>query len=157
MKCTFLALGKTDEPWLKQGIDIYRKRLERYINLEWVEYASPKKWSALPPEQLMAREAEVIEQHMSRADFVVLLDEHGKMLRSVEFSAFLQQRMNQSVKNLLFVVGGAWGFHPGIHKKAHLKLSLSPMTFSHQMIRPFFAEQLYRAFTILRNEAYHNE
>lgn len=157
MKCTFLTLGKTDEAWLQQGIEVYRKRISHYISLEWVENVMPKKYNALPPEQLMAKEAEVIEQYIKRADFVVLLDEHGRQMRSVGFADFLQHRMNQSVKNLLFVTGGAWGFDPSVYKKAHLKLSLSDMTFSHQMIRLFFAEQLYRAFTILRNESYHNE
>lgn len=157
MKCTFLALGKTDEKWLQQGIDQYRKRLTHYISLEWIEHTAPKKWNALPPEQLMAREAEIIDQYIQRADYVVLLDERGKMMRSVEFAGFLQQRMNLSTRNLLVVTGGAWGFDPGIYQKAHMKLSLSAMTFSHQMIRLFFAEQLYRAFSILRNESYHNE
>lgn len=157
MKCTFLTFGKTDEAWLQQGIEIYRKRLVHYVNLEWTEHLSPKKWSSLPPDQLMLREAEILQPYTDKADFVVLLDEKGRMMRSTEFASFLQQRMNQSTRHLLFVTGGAWGFHPSVYQQAHMKLSLSAMTFSHQMIRLLFAEQLYRAFTIIRNEGYHNE
>lgn len=96
-------------------------------------------------------------QQMTKADYCVLLDENGKTFSSIEFSEFMQQKMNHSVKNLLFVVGGPWGFDDSVKTKAHLKISLSKMTFSHQMVRLFFVEQLYRAFKIIRNESYHNE
>lgn len=157
MKITLLAIGKTDEAYLREGIETYRKRLVHYTSFEFVETQIPRKLQALPPALLKQKEAELILSHMEKADFTVLLDERGKTFTSVEFAGFLQQRLNQSVKNLLFVVGGAWGFNDAVYQKANLKLSLSSLTFSHQMVRLFFTEQLYRAFTILRNESYHNE
>ncbi|MEE4178038.1 MAG: 23S rRNA (pseudouridine(1915)-N(3))-methyltransferase RlmH [Bacteroides sp.] len=157
MKITLLAIGKTDEPYLREGIENYRKRLVHYTSFELIETQLPKKHQALPPALLKQKEAEIILTHIEKADFSVLLDERGKTFSSVEFAGFLQQRLNHSVKNLLFVIGGAWGFDDVVYQKASMKLSLSAMTFSHQMTRLFFTEQLYRAFTILRNESYHNE
>lgn len=157
MKITLLFIGKTDEKYLKDGMDIFRKRLAHYIPLEVLEIPVPKKWNSLQPSLLKQKEGEIILAHMEKSDFPVLLDERGRSFSSVEFSGFLQNQMNRSVKNLLFVVGGPWGFSEEVYKKAALKISLSSMTFSHQMIRLFFLEQLYRAFTILRNESYHNE
>jgi len=157
MKITLLTIGKTDEKYLKDGMDIYHKRLGHYIPLEILEIPVPKKWNNLQPSLLKQKEGEIILRHMEKSDYPVLLDEKGRSFSSMEFSSFLQKQMNLSVKNLLFVVGGPWGFSDEVYKKAALKISLSPMTFSHQMIRLFFLEQLYRAFSILRNEAYHNE
>jgi len=157
MKITLLTIGKTDEAYLRQGIEKYLKRLAHYTTFEVIEHSIARKWQGLPPAQLMQKEAELILQQMGKADFCVLLDEKGKAFTSVEFASFIQQRLNQSTKNLLFVVGGAWGFDQAVKAKAHMKLTLSEMTFSHQMVRLFFVEQLYRAFTIIRNENYHNE
>ena len=157
MKITLLAIGKTEETYLKEGIEIYLRRLSHYTHFEFIEYQLPRKHQSLPPAILKQKEAEAILNFMDKADYTVLLDEKGKTFTSVSFAQFLQQRLNQSVKNLLFVIGGAWGFDEDVYQKATMKLSLSAMTFSHQMIRLFFAEQLYRAFTILRNESYHNE
>lgn len=157
MKITLLTIGKTDEAYLREGIEKYLKRLAHYTTFEVIEHTLARKWQSLPPAQLMQKEAEAILQQMGKADYCVLLDEKGKAFTSVEFASFIQQRLNQSTKNLLFVVGGAWGFDETVKAKAHMKLSLSNMTFSHQMIRLFFVEQLYRAFTIIRNESYHNE
>ncbi len=157
MKITLLVIGKTDEKYLREGLEKYLKRLAHYTTFEVLEHSLAQKFQALPPAQLMQKEAEVILQQMYKADFSVLLDEKGKTFTSVEFAYFIQQRLNQSTKNLLFVVGGAWGFDEAVKEKAHMKLSLSSMTFSHQMVRLFFVEQLYRAFSIIRNESYHNE
>lgn len=157
MHITLLCIGKTDEGYLKEGMAIYIKRLSHYISFELSEIPDSKKWNALPPDRQKEREGEAILQYIDKHDFCVLLDEKGKSFTSVEFSGFLQQQMNKAVKKLLFVVGGPWGFSKEVYEKAHLKLSLSPMTFSHQMVRLFFTEQLYRAFTILRNESYHND
>ncbi|NLM93876.1 MAG: 23S rRNA (pseudouridine(1915)-N(3))-methyltransferase RlmH [Bacteroidales bacterium] len=157
MRITVLALGKTEEPYLREGIENYLKRLAHYTHIEFIEYQLPRKHQSLPPALLKQKEAEAILAHMGKADFSVVLDERGKTFTSVAFAQFLQQRLNQSVKNLLFVIGGAWGFDEAVYQKANMQLSLSAMTFSHQMIRLFFTEQLYRAFTILRNESYHNE
>lgn len=156
MKITLLVIGKTDEKYLREGIEKYLKRLAHYTSFEVLEHSLARKFQTLPPAQLMQKEAEVILQQMDKADFSVLLDEKGRTFNSVEFAAFIQQRLNQSTKNLLFVVGGAWGFDETVKEKANMKLSLSAMTFSHQMVRLFFVEQLYRAFTIIRNESYHN-
>lgn len=157
MKITLFVIGKTDDAYLREGLEKYLKRLVHYSAFEMIEYNLARKWQSLPPAQLMQKEAEAILQQMEKADYCVLLDEKGKSFTSVEFAAFIQQRLNQSTKNLLFVVGGAWGFDEAVKEKAHMKLSLSKMTFSHQMVRLFFAEQLYRAFSIIRNESYHNE
>ena len=157
MKITLFVIGKTDDAYLREGIEKFLKRLAHYSAFEMIEHNIARKWHSLPPAQLMQKEAEVILQQMEKADYCVLLDEKGKSFTSVEFAAFIQQRLNQSTKNLLFVVGGAWGFDEAVKEKAHMKLSLSKMTFSHQMVRLFFAEQLYRAFTIIRNESYHND
>ncbi len=157
MKITLFVTGKTDQAYLRQGIENYVKRLSHYSNFEIIEHSLARKIKDLPPAQQKQKEAETMLQQMTKADFCVLLDERGKTFSSVEFSEFLQQRMNQSVKNLLFLVGGPWGFNEAVKAKAHLNLSLSKMTFSHQMVRLFFLEQLYRAFTILRGEPYHND
>lgn len=157
MKIILLSIGKTDEAYLKTGIDLYLKRLRHYISFEMVEVAQVRKTASMAPEVIKSREAELLIKYLEKADAVVLLDEHGSEFSSVEFSSFIQKRMNSGIRELVFVVGGAWGFADKLHNKAHFKISLSRMTFSHQMVRLFFVEQLYRAFTILKGENYHNE
>lgn len=157
MQIKLLCTGKTDAPWLQEGVRVYQQRLKHYASFELVELLTKKSWSRLPPEQLMEKEAELILPHMAKSEQVILLDERGRHFRSVAFASFLQQHMNRSVKSLLFVIGGPWGFSNQVYDAAHMQLSISHMTFSHQMIRLLFIEQLYRAMTILRNEAYHNE
>ena len=157
MKITLFVIGRTEEAYLKEGIEIYMKRLSHYTQFEIIEYHPPRKHQSLPPLLLKEKEAEATLNYMDKADYTVLLDERGGTFSSVAFAQFIQKRLNQSVKQLLFVIGGAWGFDDSVYQKASLKLSLSTMTFSHQMVRLFFVEQLYRAFTILRNESYHNE
>ena len=157
MQIELLCIGKTDQGWLKEGIDVYAKRLRHYVPFELTECHPPGKWKGLPPEQLKEKEGEVILSRMKKACISVLLDEKGKSFRSLAFAGFLESLMNRSPKTVLFVIGGAWGFSEEVYNKADHLLSLSPMTFSHQIIRLIFAEQCYRAMTILRNEAYHNE
>ena len=154
MKITLLVISKTDEPYLQQGIDIYTKRLKHYVPFELEVIPAVK---ASTPEELKEREAQLILKRIEKSDCVVLLDEHGRQPSSVGFADYLQKRMNQGIRQLTFVVGGAFGFAPSVYAAAQDKLSLSPMTFNHQMVRLIFAEQLYRAFTILRHEPYHNE
>lgn len=154
MKITLLVISKTDEPYLQQGIDIYVKRLKHYVPFELEVIPAVK---ASTPEELKEREAALILKRTEKADCIVLLDEHGKQPTSVGFADYLQKRMNQGIRQLTFVVGGAFGFDASVYRAAQDKLSLSPMTFNHQMVRLIFVEQLYRAFTILRHEPYHNE
>lgn len=156
MKITLLAIGKTDDDYLKNGMEIFTERLSHYIRFNFIEVQVPKNLKKLNAAQLKEAEGKLIMKYFEDADVVILLDEKGKTYTSEGFSDFLQKNMNAGVKHLLFVVGGAFGFSPEVYEKANSKLSLSSMTFSHQMVRLFFTEQLYRAFTILKNEPYHN-
>lgn len=157
MNIKLLLVAKTDEKYLQEGIDIYVSRLKHYVNFEMVIIPALKDLKNIPSDEIKEREAVLILKHIEKSDMVVLLDEHGKQHTSVGFSQYLQKQMNAGVRNLTFVVGGAFGFAPSIYKAAQDKVSLSNMTFSHQMVRLFFVEQLYRAFTILHHEKYHNE
>lgn len=157
MNIKLLLVAKTDEKYLQEGIDIYVSRLKHYVNFEMVIIPALKDLKNIPSDEIKKREAVLILKHIEKSDMVVLLDEHGKQHTSVGFSQYLQKQMNAGVRNLTFVVGGAFGFAPSIYKAAQDKVSLSNMTFSHQMVRLFFVEQLYRAFTILHHEKYHNE
>ncbi|MCB9015608.1 MAG: 23S rRNA (pseudouridine(1915)-N(3))-methyltransferase RlmH [Lentimicrobiaceae bacterium] len=156
MKITLLVIGKTDEEYLNKGISIYTSRLSHYIKFGMVEILPPRNFRQLNPQQLKEAEGKLLLRYFEDSDHVILLDEQGKLPTSVEFSGILQKHMNAGVRHLMFVVGGAFGFSDEVYQAAKSKLSLSPMTFSHQMVRLFFTEQLYRAFTILRNEPYHN-
>ena len=157
MKVKLLVVGQTNMKFVEQGFNEFAARLKHYTDFKFIVIPNPKNSGKLDPAELKNREAESILTKLQPTDFVVLLDEKGSDYSSVEFSNFLQKRMNSGVKNLVFVVGGAFGFSEKMYERANSKLSLSKMTFSHQLIRLIFAEQLYRAFTILRNEKYHNE
>ncbi len=157
MKINLLLTGKTDQEYLTEGISNYTKRIKPYINFNIITTPAYKKHNSLPAGQRKEKEGQLIIPHMQKSDFCVLLDERGKKLDSKTFATFLQERMNRSTKSLLFIVGGPWGFSNEVYEKAHFKLSLSPMTFSHQLIRLIFMEQLYRAFTIIHNQPYHND
>lgn len=156
MKISLLVIGKTDEEYLNKGIGIYLTRLSHYIKFSLSEIQPPKNFRLLNPQQLKEAEGKLLLRYFEESDYVVLLDENGKLPTSVEFAGILQKHMNSGIRHLMFVVGGAFGFSEEVYLAANSKLSLSPMTFSHQMIRLFFTEQLYRAFTILKNEPYHN-
>jgi 23S rRNA (pseudouridine1915-N3)-methyltransferase len=157
MKITLMIIGKTEDAWLKEGIDKYLKRLKHYTRLDLLEITELKNTKALTPEQQKAKEAELISKKLSPLDHVILLDENGTELSSAQFAAWIDKKALGSVANLVFIVGGPYGFDPAVYQRANDKISLSRMTFSHQMVRLFFAEQLYRAFTIIKGEPYHHE
>lgn len=157
MKITLLCIGKTDEGFVQTGIANYMKRLKHYINFEMLVLPDIKNVKNLSQEQQKTKEGELILKQTSALDFVILLDERGKEFRSLDFSKFIEQKLVSSVNHLIFVIGGPYGFSPDVYARANQQISLSKMTFSHQMIRMFFVEQLYRAFTIMRNEPYHHE
>lgn len=157
MKITLLTVGKTDVKWVKEGLDLYVSRLSHYAPFQVREIPELKNVSALDREQIKVREGELILKSLRPSDEVVLLDEGGRELRSVEFASWLEERFSRGSRDIVFVIGGAYGFSKEVYARADSKLSLSKMTFSHQMVRTIFAEQLYRAFTIMRGEPYHHE
>ena len=157
MNIKLIVVSKTDVPYLQTGIDEYVGRLKHYCDFELVTIPALKNLGKASPEEVKEREGQLILKQVEKSDMVVLLDEHGKEYGSVEFSEYLQKQMNAGIRTLSFVVGGAFGFSPAVYAAAQHKISLSKMTFNHQMVRLFFVEQLYRAFTILRHEKYHNE
>lgn len=156
MTIQLLTIGKTDNKHLQQLIEDYTKRLDFYIKFQFEIIPDLKKTKNLSEEQQKNKEGALILNKLKPTDILVLLDENGKQYDSVAFSNFLQKQMNSGIKQLVFVIGGPYGFSEALYQKARAKVSLSKMTFSHQMIRLFMVEQLYRAFTILRNEPYHH-
>ena len=156
MKITFILNGKTEDDYIIKGFAVYEQRLKHYISFETIVIPALKNTKALSIEQQKQKEGELIFKNIQSSDKLILLDENGKEYNSVNFSGFIQQQMNSGIKNCVFVVGGPYGFSEDIYKRANGKISLSKMTFSHQMVRLFFAEQLYRAMTILKNEPYHH-
>ena len=157
MKIKFILIGKTSFSFVETGINMYRDRLKRLADFELLLIPDIKNTKKMPPEQVKLKEGGLILKAISKSDFLVLLDERGKSVNSLNFASFIENKLNTGVKNLIFVVGGAYGFSPEIYKRANYKLSLSEMTFSHQIIRLFFMEQIYRAFTIINGLPYHNE
>ncbi|HLS94607.1 23S rRNA (pseudouridine1915-N3)-methyltransferase [Sphingobacterium allocomposti] len=157
MKICLLCIGKTDEEFVKLGIENYTKRLKHYINFELIVIPDIRNAKNISQEQQKVKEGELLLKQLSRNDVVILLDERGKEFRSIDFSRFLEQKMIASVQRLVFIIGGPYGFSSEVYQRANQQLSLSKMTFSHQMIRLFFIEQVYRAFTIMRGEPYHHE
>ena len=157
MTIKLLAIGKTDNTQLKSLIDDYTKRLGHYIKFDLEIIPDLKKTKHLSEAQQKQKEGELILSKLNTSDVLTLLDENGKQLDSVGFANHLQKHMNSGIKQLVFVIGGPYGFSEAVYKKAQGKLSLSKMTFSHQMIRLFVIEQLYRGFTILKNEPYHHK
>ncbi|MFC7522700.1 23S rRNA (pseudouridine(1915)-N(3))-methyltransferase RlmH [Parapedobacter sp. GCM10030251] len=157
MRITLLCIGKTDDPQLKAMIDKFEQRLKHYIHFHLVLLPDVKNAKSLSMDVQRAKEAVLIEKHVSPGDQLILLDEHGKAYRSVEFAEYLNKLMVSSTQHVVFVIGGPYGFDKRIYQQAKAQLSLSKMTFSHQMIRLLFVEQLYRAFTILKREPYHHE
>ena len=152
-----LTVGKTDVKWVKEGLDLYISRLRHYVPFNLVEIPELKKAASLSRQQIKDKEGELILKQVGPSDSLILLDEHGRECRSLEFAEFLEKQMASGSKNLVFTVGGAYGFSEPVYQRANAKISLSKMTFSHQMVRTIFAEQLYRAFTILKGEPYHHE
>ncbi len=156
MQIKLLAIGKTDNKNIQILIEDYQKRVGHYIKFNLDIIPDLKKVKHLSEEQQKQKEGALILSKLSSSDVLILLDENGKQMDSVGFSTYLQKHMNSGIKQLVFVIGGPYGFSPEVYQKAQGKLSLSKMTFSHQMVRLFFIEQLYRGFSILRNEPYHH-
>ncbi len=157
MKILLLAIGKTDEDYLITGIKKYVGRLGHYVSFELKEIPDIRNRKTLNEEQQKKAESFLLLSQLQPGDHVVLLDENGKQHSSVEFSSMLERLMASGIKRLVFVIGGPYGFASEVYAKADGKMSLSPMTFSHQMVRLIFVEQLYRAFTILKGEPYHHQ
>ncbi|WP_372473616.1 23S rRNA (pseudouridine(1915)-N(3))-methyltransferase RlmH [Capnocytophaga sp. ARDL2] len=157
MTIKLLAIGKTDNKHLIQLIEEYTNRLKHYIKFELDIIPDIKNTKNLSQEQQKQKEGEFILAKLSPTDHLILLDERGKRFTSVAFADELQKKMNAGLKTLVFVIGGPYGFSQQVYDKAYGKISFSDMTFSHQMIRLFIVEQIYRAFTILRNEPYHHQ
>ena len=153
---TLITVGRTDVKWVREGLELYTSRLKHYVPFSVTEIPELKKVSALTEQQIKEKEGELILKLIGPQDRVVLLDERGRTFRSAEWAAWMEKTMSSGSKNLVFVIGGAYGFSEAVYARAQEKLSLSAMTFSHQMVRVIFAEQLYRAFTILRGEPYHH-
>ncbi|MEZ4875879.1 MAG: 23S rRNA (pseudouridine(1915)-N(3))-methyltransferase RlmH [Flavobacteriaceae bacterium] len=156
MKITLLAIGKTDNKNLQNLLEDYTKRLSHYVGFTFDVIPDIKNAKNLTEAQQKLAEGEEILKRLQPTDVLFLLDEKGKQYTSEGFAEFLQKKMNSGIKNLAFVIGGPYGFSADVYTKAKGKISLSEMTFSHQMVRLFFIEQTYRAFTILRNEPYHH-
>lgn len=157
MKIVFLCVGATSESYLKEGCQIFEKRLKHYIPTSTEIIPELKKVNKISLTDRKKKEGDLILKALQPGDHLILLDEKGKEFSSRGFSGFLQKKMLSGIKRLVFVVGGAFGFSPEVYAKANGKISLSQMTFSHQMIRLFFLEQVYRACTIMKNEPYHND
>ena len=157
MNIRLLAIGKTDNKALQTLIDDYTKRLSFYVKFDLEIIPDIKNVKNLSEAQQKEKEGELILSKITPTDQLILLDENGKTFSSVGFSDFLQKKMNAGTKTLVFVIGGPYGFSETVYQKAQGKVSLSEMTFSHQMVRLFVIEQIYRGFTILRNEPYHHQ
>lgn len=157
MEITLLAVGKTNITWIKHGIEEYAGRLKRYVKFSMTYVADVKNTRNLPPKQQKDQEGQQILNELHDSDFIVLLDEHGKELSSMEFASWMEKSMASGRKRIVFVVGGPYGFSEAVYAKANAKISLSRMTFNHEMVRLFFTEQIYRAMTILKGEPYHHE
>ena len=157
MKITLLTVGKTDVKWVREGLDLYKSRLVHYIPFSVQEIPELKNVSALSHDQIKVKEGALIMKEIKPSDEVILLDEHGREYRSIEFASMIEEKLSRGNRDIVFVIGGAYGFSQEVYDRANGKMSLSKMTFSHQMVRTIFVEQLYRAFTIMRGEPYHHE
>lgn len=157
MKICLLTVGKTDVAWVREGLEIYSSRLSRYVPFNVREIPELKNVSSLSRAQIKEREGELILRNIKAGDRVILLDERGKEYSSVEFARKMEEVLAAGGKDIVFIIGGAYGFSEAVYSRCNGKVSLSRMTFSHQMVRTIFAEQLYRAFTIIKGEPYHHE
>ena len=156
MKIKLWSVGKNHEPYVKSGVEDFTNRITRYFPVEWVIIPTPKKASVMAAEELKLSEGSSIMEMLRKEDCLVALDEGGKSLSSLSLAGFIQDKANESKRNLIFLIGGAYGLDGAVLKRAELKWSLSSLTFPHQLVRLILVEQLYRACTILRNEKYHH-
>lgn len=157
MKISFWSVGKTHEPYVKSGVEDFTRRISKYYKVDWNLIPAPKNAGMLSEMDLKKKEGEIILEWLSKDDYLVLLDERGKQLSSEELAAFLQTRANESAKQVVFLIGGAFGVSDEVMKRANFKWSLSQLVFPHQLVRLILAEQVYRACTILKNEKYHHK
>ncbi|MCD8185019.1 MAG: 23S rRNA (pseudouridine(1915)-N(3))-methyltransferase RlmH [Rikenellaceae bacterium] len=157
MNITLIQIGKTDASFLREGVELYLKRINHYTKFDIVTLPDIKNARKLSRAQQKSEEGRLILTQVTDSDFLTLLDESGQETGSVEFAAWMQKRMNSGIRRLCFVIGDPYGFSPEVYARANQLLSLSRMTFSHQLIRLIFLEQLYRSFTILHNEPYHHQ
>ena len=157
MKLKIIIVGKTEEAYLKQGIEKYHTRLKNYLSTDVIEIAALKNTKNLSVDQQKTKEGELILKKLEKSDLIILLDEKGKEYSSMAFSNFFQNKMNSGIKSLCLIIGGPYGFSKEVYARSQQKIALSKMTFSHQMIRLLLFEQCYRAMSILRNEPYHHE
>lgn len=157
MEIVLITVGKTKTRFIEAGIEEYKNRLKRYIVFSIIQLADIRTSKAMSEKVQKEREGQMILDKLSPADYMVLLDEKGKEFTSVEFSTYMEKLMASGRKRIVFIVGGPYGFSQPVYERADSKLSLSRMTFNHEMVRMFFIEQIYRAFTILKGEPYHHE
>jgi 23S rRNA (pseudouridine1915-N3)-methyltransferase len=157
MKITFISLGKNHDPYVKTGIEDFTKRISRYYKVDWSIIPVPKNASAMSEAEMKKKEGEAILQLLNKEDYLVALEERGKQLSSEGLASFIQSRANESARNLVFLIGGAYGLDEVVLKRAQFKWSLSELVFPHQLVRLILAEQVYRACTILKNEKYHHK
>ncbi len=157
MKIKLVVIGKTDKTYLQEGIKLFQDRIPHYLPFEYQIIPDIKNTRKLSADQQKEKEGELILAQVKPGDELILLDEKGKEFRSVDFAGFLEKKMLSGIKNLVFCIGGPYGFSAEVYRNATSKISLSKMTFSHQMVRLIFCEQLYRALTILKGEPYHHE
>lgn len=156
MQIQLLLMGKIRFSFILEGLAEYKKRLERYTEFHIRELPELKNSGSWPQQKVMDEEGKIILKYLKDMDYVVLLDERGKAMDSIQFAAFFDMKHQDSLKSIVFIIGGAYGFSKDVYKRGNMQLSLSKMTFSHQMIPLFFTEQLYRAFTIIRGVPYHH-
>ncbi len=156
MKLQFFSIGKPHDAYIKQGVDDFTGRINKYFTAEWNIIASPKNAAVLKEPELKKQEAKTVLQQLQKDDVLILLDERGKQFSSPELAQMLQQQANESVKRIVFLIGGAFGVDEEIKKRANITWGLSKLVFPHMLVRLILAEQVYRACTILRNEKYHH-
>jgi len=157
MKLVLLLTGKTDQSWIRDGVAEYEKRISKYARFEIAILPDVKSPGKIPADKVMAREAEKILSFIKDGDYVVLLDERGSSYSTVDMAAWLRTTMSLPRKRIVFVVGGPWGFDPAVAARADHRVSLSKLTFSHQVVRLLFAEQLYRMLSVIAGDPYHHE
>ena len=156
MKLQFWTIGKANESYVNEGVEMFTKRITNYFPVQWQIIPMPKNAGMMGEADLKIKEGEIILDLLKKEDYLVVLEERGKQLNSEGLAAFIQQRANESEKNLVFLIGGAFGLSEAVLKRADYKWSLSPLVFPHQLVRLILAEQVYRACSILRNEKYHH-
>ncbi len=156
MKLLFFSVGKAHEAYVKEGVEMFTKRISHYYTAEWQIITPPKNMAALSEVEMKKKEGEAILSMLQKEDYVVVLDERGKQMKSEELASFISQRANESTKKIVFVIGGAYGVSDMVLQRANYKWSLSSLVFPHQLVRLVLAEQIYRACTIIKNEKYHH-